>query len=265
MTAALWLALLAKAVATASIVIAAATAAEALGPVWGAIIACLPVSAGPAYVFLALQHGADFVAVGALNSAAANAATGLFLITYAGLARRLAPWRSLPAAVAVWLLSSLIIRQVAWTLAAAAMLNFIVYAAGLALTHRGGTAPRRPAQPLRRRWFDLPLRATAVAVLVALVVAGSTALGPAATGIAAVFPVSLISLIAILQRRLGGPAAARVAANALPPMLGFGVMLMVIYLVSQPLGVTASLSLALMVSLLWSGALLLLQARSRYG
>jgi hypothetical protein len=81
MAATLWLPLVAKALATALIVVSASVAAEALGPVWGAIIASLPVSAGPAYVFLAMQHGPDFVATSTLNSAAANAATGLFLIT----------------------------------------------------------------------------------------------------------------------------------------------------------------------------------------
>jgi hypothetical protein len=265
MTATLWLPFVAKAVATALIVVSASAAAEALGPVWGAIIACLPVSAGPAYVFLAMQHGPDFVATSALNSAAANAATGLLLIAYGVLARRMPPWRSLGVAVVVWLSASSAIQQAAWTPAAAVALNLAVYGPGLIFMNRDGTAEPGPVRPSQRRWFDLPLRAALVAAFVSLVVALSAVLGPAATGIAAVFPVSLISLIVILRPRLGGPATARVASNALPPMLGFGVLLLAMYLAVRPWGVAAALGLALAVSILWSGALLLLQARGRYG
>jgi hypothetical protein len=76
----------------------------------------------------------------------------------------------------------------------------------------------------------------------------SAVLGPAATGIAAVFPVSFISLIFILLPQLGGPTTARVATNALAPMLGFG-----------------ALGLAMAVCALWSGLILLLHANAVVG
>jgi len=82
---------------------------------------------------------------------------------------------------------------------------------------------------------------------------------------AAVFPVSLISLIAILRPRLGGPATAQVATNALPPMLGFGIMLLVMYAAVRPSGVATALGLALAVCVIWSCVLLVLKARGRYG
>ncbi len=265
MTAMLWFPFIAKVLATALVVVSASVAAEALGPVWGAIIACLPAATGPAYVFLAMQHGPDFVATSALNSAAANAATGLFLITYGILARRMPAWRSLGAAVAVWLAVSLMMQRVVWTPVEVVALNLAVYGPGLIFINKDEAAGTEPAQPARRRWFDLPLRAAAVAAFVSMVVTVSAALGPAATGIAAMFPISLISLIIILRPRLGGPAAGRLALNALPPMLGFGVLMLAMHLAIKPWGVAAALGLALAVSILWSGALLLLQARGRYG
>jgi hypothetical protein len=252
MTALPWLSLAAKALATALIVVTASTAAEALGPVWGAIIASLPVSAGPAYVFLAMQHGPAFVAASALNSAAANAATGLLLTTYARLAGRMSPWRGLTLAVAIWLAASIALQQVTWTTGLAAALNVVVYGLGMTFVSRHKTADAVPAGPLRRRWFDLPLRAASVAAFVSTVVAVSAELGPAATGIAAVFPVSLISLIVILRHRLGGPSTTRLAANALPPMLGFGFMLLLLHLAIRPFGITPALLLALAFSVLWS-------------
>jgi hypothetical protein len=265
MTAMLWLPLIAKALATALIVVAASTAAEALGPVWGAIIASLPVSAGPVYVFLAMQHGPVFVAASALNSAAANGATGLFLTTYGTLAKSMPPWRSLAVAVGGWLMASLAIQQIAWTPVSAVALNVVIYGLGLASVNGCGTANPSRARPSRRRWFDLPLRAASVAAFVSTVITVSSVLGPAATGIAAVFPVSLISLIVILLPRLGGPATARIATSALPPMLGFGIVLTMLHLIIQPFGVAAALVFALAVCALWSGTLLQLQVRGRYG
>jgi hypothetical protein len=202
-----WLPLIVKALVTALIVMSASAVADALGPVWGAIVASLPVSAGPAYVFLAMQHGPDFVAASVLNSAAANAGTGLFLITYAVLAKRIPPWRSLAVAVALWLAICLLQQRVAWNFEKVCELNLAVYGSGLFFVNKGGTARFEPAQSSRRRWFELPLRASFVAAFVSLVVAISSVLGPTATGIAAVFPVSLISLFVILQPRLDGPSS----------------------------------------------------------
>ena len=96
-------------------------------------------------------------------------------------------------------------------------------------------------------------------------VAVSAALGPAATGIAAVFPVSLISLIVILRPRLGGPTTARLATNALLPMLGFGIMLFVMHVAVQATGLKAAFGFALAVCVIWSGVLILLQVCGRYG
>jgi len=59
----------------ASFVVSASMIAERTGPVIGALVATLPISAGPTYVFLALDHDAAFIAQGALTSLPINAAT----------------------------------------------------------------------------------------------------------------------------------------------------------------------------------------------
>ena len=141
MMAALWVPALAKAVSTAMVVVVASALAEAIGPFWGALIASLPVSAGPAYVFLAMQHDAAFVAASALSSCAANAATGLFLIVYATTARRLRLWQGLGAALATWLVASVLMRQIAWTPATVVLLNLAVYGAGFLMLERHGRNP----------------------------------------------------------------------------------------------------------------------------
>ena len=53
---------------TAAFVVTASIVTERSGPVIGALIATLPISAGPSYVFLALDHDAAFIAEGALGT-----------------------------------------------------------------------------------------------------------------------------------------------------------------------------------------------------
>ena len=79
---------------------------------------------------------------------------------------------------------------------------------------------------------------------------------------AAVFPISLISLIVIVRPRIGGAAASLLAANALRSMLGFGMMLLALYLAILPFGVTLALVVAMSVSACGSGGLLLLKPKT---
>src|ERR1700742_2442917 len=103
---------------TAAFVVSASVITERSGPVIGALIATLPISAGPSYVFLALDHDAAFIAEDALASLPINAATIFLALTYATLAQRRNMWVSAGAAVAVWLVLATIIRQFQWTLLA---------------------------------------------------------------------------------------------------------------------------------------------------
>src|ERR671928_1291343 len=73
---------------TAAFVVTASIVTERSGPVIGALIATLPISAGPSYVFLALDHDAAFIAEGALASLPINAATIFLALIYVVLAQR---------------------------------------------------------------------------------------------------------------------------------------------------------------------------------
>ena len=265
MPATMWLPLVVRVLTTGLIVVSASAVAEALGPFWGALIASLPVSAGPAYVFLAMQHDAEFVAASALGSFAANAATGLFLVVYGLLANRASSWTSLGAAVLAWLAASLATHQVVWTPYAALLLNLVVYGVGFALLDPDSGTDVPSARPTRWWRLDLLGRAAAVAGFVAFVVALGSVLGPGATGIAAVFPISLISLIVVVRPRIGGLASSLLAANALRSMLGFGMVLLTLHLAIRPCGIVTALMMALLVSLFWSAGLLLLRRRQRRG
>src|SRR5271155_1392195 len=88
---------------TAAFVVTASVITERAGPVIGALVATLPISAGPSYVFLALDHDAAFVAEGALASLPINAATILLGLTYVVLAQRRGALVSWGGAIALWI------------------------------------------------------------------------------------------------------------------------------------------------------------------
>ncbi len=249
-----WLTLTIKMASTALAVTLASTVAEAAGPVWGALAASLPVSAGPAYIFLALSHDTAFVARSAVAGFAANTATILFLAVYVRLASRLHPAAALAAAIIAWMLVAAFIDFCRPGALVALALNTAAFIVGVLAT-RSATARPQPAPVLARRWFDLPLRAIVVAVFVVLIVTLGNFAGPAATGALASFPIVFVTMIALLQGRIGHEACATLAATALRAMGGFGLMLFVLSLAVVPLGASAALSLALGITLLWSATL----------
>jgi hypothetical protein len=249
------LALAVKMAITAGLVVAAAAIAERAGPLLGALVATLPISAGPAYVFVSLDHGPAFIAASALASLAMNAATSLLALTYVLLAQRRGRAVRFGAALGVWLVSALLLRLLPWTLGGAVALNGLVLALGIPIS-RALLHP--PMPPLVRRRYDVPARAALVVLLVALVVGLSGQLGPALTGVLAVFPVVLSSLILIFDPRIGPKPTAALIAQAIPGLGGFAVALAVLHGAAVPLGTPAALALALVVSLgvnimLWIG------------
>jgi hypothetical protein len=105
---------------------------------------------------------------------------------------------------------------------------------------------------ITRRWYDIPLRASMVAALVATVVTLSGWVGPAITGILALFPVVFTSLMLILHPRIGGPATAAVIANSAWGLMGFGLAIAVLHLAALRFGSAIGLSLALTVCVVWN-------------
>jgi uncharacterized membrane protein (GlpM family) len=260
MASAFWLLLLARAAASAFVVVAATVAAETAGPFWGGLIVSLPIGAGPAYVMLALQHDAAFIAASALGSFATNAATFVFLAALGLLATRVHWGWALAGGLGAWFAAVLLIRLFEWDAIGASALNLGVIAVCIWATRSVGRSVTAPREAVRRRWYELPARAAMVGLVVGGVVTGSRALGPELTGMAAVFPVAFTSFTLLVLPRLGGDAAAAIMASALRAMPGFGLALLTLHLAAVPLGVAGALLAALGASLGWS---LLLMARRR--
>jgi hypothetical protein len=258
-----WLSLIAKMIASGALVIAVALIVERTGPFTGAMVATLPLSAGPAYVVIGIEHGPDFVAQSALVSLAVNTAVAPFIVVYIFMAQRFGLVASLSAAAAAWLAGAGLILHTAWSLPASLAANLLAFSAGILVTrhYRTGPIPQRFAA----RWWDMPLRAALVMAVTLAVVLGGRLLGPAATGFAALAPVILTSVAIVLHPRQGGRTAAAVFANSLPGMFGFTAALAIVQTTAVPLGLAAALVLGLSMSVFWNIALLLLRYRGLFG
>src|SRR3954462_9168510 len=134
---------------TAAFIVTASIITERSGPVIGALVATLPISAGPSYVFLALDHDAAFIAEGAVASLSVNAATVFLCLTYVVLAQRQRLLVSFCAAIAVWVAVVTLLRLALPSLFGAIVANTIAFAICLPLVKRF----RHVKMPLiTRRW-----------------------------------------------------------------------------------------------------------------
>src|SRR5258708_25746815 len=205
---------------TAAFVVAASVITERSGPVIGALVATLPISAGPSSVFLALDHDATFIAEGALASLPINAATIWLALTYVVLAQRRNAFVSCGGAVAVWITLAALTRTVQWSLAGGLIAHAVTLAICLPLLRRF----RHVKMPLiTRRWYDIPLRASLVATLVTTVVTLSRWVGPSVSGTIALFPIVFSSMMLILHPRIGGTPTAAAIAHGGWGRIGFGI------------------------------------------
>jgi hypothetical protein len=239
-------------VVTAAFVVSASVITERSGPVVGALIATLPISAGPSYVFLAFDHDAAFIAEGALASLAINAVTIFLGLTYVVLAQRRSALVSFAGAVTVWAGLAALSQKIHWSLASGLLLNVVSFAICLPLLRRY----RNVKMPLiARRWFHIPLRALLVSTLVATVVTLSGRVGPSISGTIALFPVVFTSMMLILHPHIGGPPTAAVIANSGWGLMGLGIAIAVLHVAALRFGSAIGLSLALTTCVSWNLAL----------
>jgi uncharacterized membrane protein (GlpM family) len=251
---AFWYGLALKMAMTATIVIAASVVVERSGPFIGALIASLPTAGGAALIILAFEHPPAFIAASAVGGIVSNAVCAIFALTYAALAQRRTLPISLGGAFLVWFSAAALSRLVDWSAASAILLNAVVFPAAIfagARFRADGMAKARV--PLSG--MDLAWRAGVVTLCVIIVTAASHSIGSYASGLFAFFPVAMGSFFIILHSRLGGPAAASVAAHVQAPLVGLGLGLLAVHLLAEPIGVWWSYAVGLSTGIAWNALL----------
>jgi uncharacterized membrane protein (GlpM family) len=256
-----WLELIFKMAMTAAVVVFISIVVERSGPFIGALIAALPTAAGAAYVILAIEHPADFIATSAIGSMAIGAAVAVFAAVYAVSAQRNGLVPSLGVALLVWFACAALLRQFEWTPLSALALNIVVYAVTIPLSWRYRSSA--PPRQFLRTPYDIPLRALAAATVVVIVTSASHSIGSFASGMFALFPIVFCSSIVILHPRIGGKATASVMAHAQVALIGLTLAFMAVHYLAEPLGSWWGLAVGLCISVGWSGMLMLVRRKGR--
>ena len=245
--------LLLKIALTAGITVAASVVVERSGPFIGSLIASLPTAGGAAMIILAWEHPPEFIAQSAVGSMVANSLVAVFALSYAALAQRRGLVLSLGGGFLVWFSAAALTRFVAWDATRAALLIAVVFP----LTILAGSRFR--SEGLVRRVHltarELAWRTGVVTLCVIVVTAASHSIGSFASGLFAFFPVAMASFFVILHPRIGGPAAASVAAHVQAPLIGLGLSLLVVHLLAETVGVWWSYAIGLSIGIGWNAAL----------
>ena len=244
-----WLPLAAKLLLTAAIVTTASITTERAGPFIGGLVVTLPVTVWPAYLFLTFDHDLAFIADSAVAGMVMHAVTAVLMLVYVLMAQRFRLALSLSAAVAVWIGLGLILKSLEWSFVAAAILNLIAYPScmWIARPYRDAKMPK-----LVRKWYDIPARVAFVCTLMGTILMVSTWAGPVATGFIAVFPISTVSAVLILNSRIGEKATAAMVANGMRGMSGIALGLPALHLTIVPFGPAVALALLLALPVGWS-------------
>src|SRR5580704_15362256 len=210
-----WYGLVLKMALTALVVVITSIVVERSGPFVGALIAALPTAAGAAYVILAIEHPVSFIAASALGTVATAAAVSIYCLAYAALAQRYGLLLCLSVSLLIWFMVAGLLRLIDWTPLTAVMLNAAVFAVTIPLSWRYRASG--PPKKFLRTPFDIPMRALAAGVVVAIVTTASYSIGSFASGMFALFPIIMCSSIVILHPRIGGKATASMLAHAQVP------------------------------------------------
>ena len=256
-----WYGLALKMAMTAVIVVAASFVVERSGAFVGAMIASLPTAAGAVYIILAIEHPPPFVSASAVGSMTSNAAGGIFALTFAVLAQNRSLAASMAGAFAVWFACVGVFGRIPWTATSALALNLAVFPVTIWLGSRFRTDGAKGGVKVMAR--DIAIRAAIVAVVVAAVTVASHSIGSLASGIFALFPVAMGSFFVILHSRVGGSAAASVAAHLQAPLIGLGFGLLSVHLLAEPVGIWWSYLAALAIGIGWNAMLWIVRERRK--
>lgn len=223
------------------------------GKRWGAAVAGwlagLPVVTGPILFFLAVERGAGFASQAATLSLSAALASVSFSVAYAHAAQRLSWPAALCLGLGAWTCAAAGLAQLpvsAWWSPAAALVLAL-----LTLLLAPQVFPLARALPVPRRvtWVELACRMAAGALLTVGVTVAAAQLGPAWSGLLAVFPILGIVLAVFSHRSQGSAFAAALLRAMATGLYSFVAFCGVLSVALLPLGVAWAFVLASAASL----------------
>ncbi|MDQ2913229.1 MAG: hypothetical protein M3T56_08230 [Chloroflexota bacterium] len=219
-----------KLVLTPALIAVATLVGRRFGPSISGWLVGLPFTSGPVSLFLALEQGTSFAAAAAAGSIGGVAASALFAVAYAAVARRHA-W---PASLAVASLAfaGAVVMLRATPLDSGLPLPLLaLYAGSVAAAIIGIRlipAPRTLEDaPEPPRW-DLPVRMVVATALVIVITSAAPLIGPQLSGLLTTYPVYAGVLAVFAHAQRGGAAAAQVVRGLCYGILAFATFFLAI-------------------------------------
>ncbi len=219
-----------KLVLTPALIAVATLVGRRFGPSISGWLVGLPFTSGPVSFFLALEQGTSFAATAAAGSIAGVAASAVFAVAYAAMARR-SGW---PASLTV---ASLAFAAAAVALNALPLSSDLpvplvpLYAGGVVAAIIGIRliAPPRALDeaPEPPRW-DLPVRMVVATGLVVAITSAAPLIGAQLSGLLATYPVYAGVLAVFAQGQRGGAAAAEVVRGVCFGIIAFATFFLAI-------------------------------------
>jgi len=198
-----------KLVLTPALIAIATLSGRRWGPSIGGWLVGLPFTSGPVSFFLAIEQGTPFAAAAAAGSIGGAAASALFAVVYAALARRFAWPASLAGASLAFFAGIGILRALPLgsdlpvPLLPLYLGTLVCCGVSAWLIAEPGHVAPGVAAP---RW-DLPARMGVATALVVSITTAAPILGPQLTGLLTTYPI-YASVLAVFAHAQRGPVAA---------------------------------------------------------
>jgi hypothetical protein len=241
-----------KLVLTPALIAVATLVGRRFGPSISGWLVGLPFTSGPVSFFLALEQGTNFAAAAAAGSIAGVAASAVFAVAYAAMARR-SRW---PASLAVASLAFAAAAVVLNALPLTAALPFpllALFAGSVAAAILGVRliAPPRALEqaPVPPRW-DLPVRMVVATALVIAITSAAPLIGPQLSGLLTTYPVYAGVLAVFAHAQRGGAAATRVARGLCYGIIAFATFFLAIGALVDRAGILPAFVAAVVAALL---------------
>ena len=180
------------------------------GPEVAGWLAGFPALTGPILLLLALEKGPAFAATAAMVSLSAVFGAVAYLVTYARTCRRHSPGVSLLAGLGSWSCAALLLTRLPPNAYASLLIALLTLAIAPRLFPRVSTPLGRAHLPR----YELLLRMLAGAALTLSVTTLASAIGPAWSGMFAVFPLLSI-VLSVFSHHGSGPAFAATLLKAM--------------------------------------------------
>ena len=202
------------------------------GPRIGGWLNAVPMVAGPALLFLAIEQGTAFAARAALNTLAGLIGVAAFCLAYGWAALQAPWWVALAAGWAAFAVITFLLHDVPWQPWAALVAAATAFGLARVALPRVRGAPRQAPPPA----WDLPLRMAAAVVLVIAVTSLAEKLGPRLSGTLTPIPIASAILLGFTHAQQGATGAIAFLRTFLPAMWSFVLFCFVLTLALVPFG-----------------------------